>query len=862
MILYLFGACGKAVEKRQATSVSYVQDTLVKQNLSGTAELPSIPIYTPVEFALDEEAKPTASQYWYEDGYYYVQVTDDQTQTSRKFESYTFNTDYSTPLLPAPKLPEHEIRIKFYLEKEHPYTLKVYHSSQEKEILTAHIKGTPSTHHGQLHFSKENPNYLVHDDGTPFFGIAHNFSYEGDAASEVMFPFKLEETLRRYLAPGDTNPVNTAGSHVVGNVLSKFKEEGGNFIQLYLEAHTFQIDNSVLGDYRLEEDRLKALDEIFKFCYEHDIYIQLAITDHNDVVEWYNTHYCRTASCDPKTGGNDPNPYKEYVDKNPLLVKGKLAGGSSHTYRFPNTRMMYYVHPDIKRFVKNKCRYIVARYGHYPNLCSFSVFSEQETLGDDDARNFSGEIHNLKRAHDKTPYPIETKDVNDLGLYHYQDYSPKKNTCFWVPPKEKGGEIQFLRNKDIVTNWLFEMSDFIHGLDKSLLVTWGGGVWVHDTLLSQKPWRFDYVSSHVYDRPPSRNSLFANNVLLRSCAYGMPILRGEGGTQSGQANADLSRTNNHNSLWASAFCGSFSTYMEWFWQQCTFNEVGWMYPEVNKPRKHYRPIAAFFATEAMHKYNWIPMGPYYKKHISEWTGFEPYLADADYLEYLKTPGSNPKLFQIDEDFKKPLNWTFKAKTMQYYDPAPPVFGEPCVDYPAEFFVFKNFNFDVHEVRIKGMYPKEDQIRVAVNHNLEHENSMDVEVYALKSKERILGWAHHKESYWLNHEGLSQDARDPQSIVCASPQGAIGDMKNRIFNLSNIEMHIPVLVNSGVYRVQWYSTLGVKPDGSALEVGKPLDIAVQNGMLIVPIPNMRVDNDWRNVKLPDPDYAFKISLVKE
>lgn len=452
----------------------------VKTHFDKQTDLGNIPIYTPVEFAINE-GRVTDKQYNYKEGYYYIIVKDESSKQEHRFESFAMNIDYTTHLLPALPAPKHNIRIKFYLEKQHSYTITLLHSSSDERLLTCKALGTAATHHGPLHFSDVNNRFLVHDDGTAFFGIAHNFSYEGDASADVIMPFEIEKTLRRYLEQGEKNPVNSSGSHIVGNVLKKFKEQGGNLIQLYLEYHTFQIDNSILGDYRLEEDRMRALEEIFKFCYENDIYIQLAITDHNDVVEWHNPHFCRTATCDTVKGGSDPNPYKEYVAAHPLVVKGHLGDEKVNTYKFPNCRMMYYVHPDVKEFVKNKFRYITARFGHYPNLFAFSLFSEQETLGDDDARNFTGNRKNLKLASDTSRYIIDPKDYNDLALYHYQDGGV--NTRFWEAPSKEGGEITFNKTKDIVSNWVLEMADFVHKLDNKLLVTAGGSLWVNDSVL-------------------------------------------------------------------------------------------------------------------------------------------------------------------------------------------------------------------------------------------------------------------------------------------------------------------------------------------------------------------------------------------
>lgn len=862
-LLFILYGCEQKPSIQNTKAKNYVRTASfitehneVKENLSGNLDLGAIPIYTPVTFALDE-GEITDKQYQYEEGYYYALVTDKKTGKSRIFESFTFNTEYKTPLLPEVILPQHEVRIKFFIEKQNPFKVEVFHSSDNNPFLTANVNGTASPHHGPLHFSPQNPKYLVHDDGTSFFGIAHNLSYEGESAKQGIKPFEISKTLRRYLPQGKNNPVNFNNAHIVGDVLSKFKAEGGNFIQLYLEYNTFQIANTSLEEYKAEEDRMRALEAIFDFCYQNDIYIQLAVTDHNDVVEWYKTGFCRTASCDSIRGGHDPNPYKEYVDKHPLIVTGSLNGGKVNQYRFPATRMMYYIHPEVKKLQKNKFRYIIARFGHYPNLGAFSVFSEQETLGDDDARAFSGDINQLKLASDTSPYSVDPTDYNDLALYHYQEGKP--NSRFWVPPSKPEGVIEYKRTKDIITEWVLEMADFIHKANPAYLVTVGGSLWVNDSLLYQNPKRLNYVSTHVYDRPPSRNSLFANNVLLRSAAAGKPFLRGEGGTQSGQSNADLTRTNIHNSLWASAFCGSFSTYMEWYWQQSTFNEVEWMFPEINKPREYYRPISAFFASEEMHKYDWVPLGPYYPNHISDWRAWDPHFPDEHYLNYLKDPKSNPHIFLIDEDFKKSLNWTYKTKTMQYYDPAPAIFGEPCADYPPEFFVFRCFNFDVHDVRVKGAYPKADQIKVSINGDFKHEKCMDVEAYALKSSERILGWVHHKESYWLNHEGFSQESRDPNSIICATPPDTKTDTKNRIFGLKGATIHIPVHVR-GTYEVQWYSTLAVTQEGKPLPIGTPQQIKTDYNMLSLPLPELRVDNDWRNPSLPDPDYAFKIRKV--
>ncbi len=829
----------------------------VNESLTNAHNLGKAPVYAPLNFAVNI-GNFDKDLYNYEAGYFYAIVSDTITQQSRTFQSFALNPDYQSPAISPTLLPNYPLRIRFYLENEHHYKIQLYSSTNPSQPLqTYQVQGTASVHHGPLHFSALNPHYLLAEDSTAFFGIAHNFSYEGEPSSKMIRPFYIEKTLRRYLPQGINHLVGQPGSYMVSNVLGKFKAQGGNLIQLYLEAHTFQIDNSVLGDYRQEEDRMRALEEVFQFCYENDIYIQLAITDHNDVVEWYNTNYCRTNTCDSLKGGSDPNPYKEYVDKNPLIVRGSLDGEDVGNYIFPNTRMLYYVHPHIQQFLRNKFQYIVARFGHYPNLFAFSLFSEQETLGDDDARNFDDDIDNLKLAIDKDPYPIESVDKNAFGLYHFHDNNDPEYSHFWIPPAQYGGEIKYAYARDIAAQWVLDMADFVHGLDKNLLVAAGGTVWLNDTLLYKKNCPLNFVSSHVYDRPPTRNSLFINNILLRAATYGKPFLRGEGGTQNGQANEDISRTNFHNSLWATAFSGSFSTYMEWFWQQNTFNEVEWAHPERNKPYQTLKPVAAFFGQEVMHAHKWIPMASYYKKDVLDWKGWEHNFGQSTYLDYFKDP-TGSDYFQIDAEFKKPMNWTNKEANPQYYDAAPPIFGRPCVEYVPEFFAYSTFNFDATGVRQRGAYPRKDQIKMRVNNDLNDPNSMEVEVFALKSPEKILGWVHHKESYWLNHIGLDQDPGGASSIICASPPHTNKDMRNQIFNLSNISMEIPMEGISGVYELTWFSTFAVNPDGSPKQVGNTTILQVQNGVLIVPVPNLRVDNDPNNTNLPEGDYAFKMN----
>ena len=237
--ILLFSACKekKVAEKKSVSSekIAFISgNTPVKKQMSFQNDLGELAIYTPAEFAIDA-GSTEAAHYDYAQGVYSLVVTDNETQESRTFESYAINTAYSTPLLPAPLLPDYSLRIRFYLEHTHLTTLKLYHSSNKKEIFSAKITGTPSPHHGPLHFAKENPDFLIHDDGTAFFGIAHNFSYEGSASKELCLPFQLDRTLRRYLPQGENNPYNQEGSHIVGNALGKFtlgrfERNGGGYI--------------------------------------------------------------------------------------------------------------------------------------------------------------------------------------------------------------------------------------------------------------------------------------------------------------------------------------------------------------------------------------------------------------------------------------------------------------------------------------------------------------------------------------------------------------------------------------------------------------------------------------------------------
>jgi len=185
--------------------------------------------------------------------------------------------------------------------------------SSEKKYFTV----IPSAYHGWLQISPNNPNYLMHYDGTSFYGIGAYY-----------FTQIKKERLQSFAQHG---------GNIIGYWNSIYDNEGNGGGMYLLESL-----DSGLGKY--DQRKAARLDEILGWCEAEEIKLMLAINEHH--------MYCQDD--DPWPNGEwHINPYKEIID----------ASG-------------FYGDSAVWKFQKNKYRYIIARWGYSRSLGIWEIMNE------------------------------------------------------------------------------------------------------------------------------------------------------------------------------------------------------------------------------------------------------------------------------------------------------------------------------------------------------------------------------------------------------------------------------------------------------------------------------------------------------
>lgn len=325
----------------------------------------------------------------------------------------------------------------------------------------------------------------------------------------------------------------------------------------------------------------------------------------------------------------------------------------------------------------------------------------------------------------------------------------------------------------------------------------------------------DYVDFHNY------NSTYINGGSIEAYisehikrTYEKPFHSGECGTGANDcwiqaAGGNDGSTDFSNIAWSSSFSGAFGNAMY-------FDAIGhlhapqWGLTDYLK----FQPISAFFAGEDMNSEQYVAI-----KNKSEGT--------------LALTCNTPSTIDDQPECRVGT-------------------GNTPTNLPHTTLQAYNSNLDA----INGLDP-------AASAQILTTDDTHIEVYALRSGKKVLGWVHNKENYTYN---LPHHVDDKSSYINyyihpvssgVAPSPKHNQTSTYVNPITDQSMTIKGLICSGSYRIDWYDTKGtggIIPQYSVTNLQPN-----SNGELTVDIPDLvAVDPNTPDVL---PDYGFKITMTQ-
>jgi len=310
--------------------------------------------------------------------------------------------------------------------------------------------------HGFVRVSTGDSRYLAFDDATPYVPVGENMAwYDGQ------------------------------GTFAYDDWMEKLAGSGGNYIRIWMASWGFGLeamegDQAFLGRYRL--DRAWKLDQVLERADELGIRVMLCLQYHGQLSEEVNSEW-------------PLNPYNA-VNRGPL-----------------DDPLDFFTDEEARRLVRQRLRYIVARWGYSPALLAWELWNEV-------------------------------------------DYT-------------------FQLDAAIQVAWHREMAEELHRLDPNghlvttSTSTLGGVFGLWDALFAMP--EMDLVQYHLYGGDgltPDFTSTIPKAVAAAG-KLGKPVLIGEAGVDfNGPAEtlaADPDFTGFRDILWAGLLSGSAGTGMTWWW---------------------------------------------------------------------------------------------------------------------------------------------------------------------------------------------------------------------------------------------------------------------------------------------------------
>jgi len=348
--------------------------------------------------------------------------------------------------------------------------------------------------HGFVRRSADDPRYLEFDDGTPFFAVGENLAW-----------------------------YDSRGSLAYEDWIPKLAASGANYIRLWMPSWAMGLvyPPATLEDWSARLDRAWQLDRVIELAEQHGLYVMLSVQNHGpfELGGFFGS-------------GWDANLFN-VANGGPLAHPSEFHGSA-----------------EAREIFRRYLRYVVARWGHSPNVFCFELWNEV----------------------DLTERPESMEPLVD---WH----------------REMAGLLRELDPNDrlISTSTSDELMTF---------TAWLGNFPIEDYPLEFEPvWELpeiDFVQLHSYQiwgwnvRLPVADTIF--RLSDRMARYGKPVLVAEAGVDfrgiAETLQADPQGEGFHDLLWAGAFAGGFGSGMSWWWDFVVDTE-GWYF--------HFTPLARLVA---------------------------------------------------------------------------------------------------------------------------------------------------------------------------------------------------------------------------------------------------------------------------
>jgi hypothetical protein len=243
------------------------------------------------------------------------------------------------------------------------FRLLLSNQGQSASSETGTFTAISSPHHGWIRPSPANPHYFVHDDGTPFYGVAFYYPW------------------------GVTN--GSTG-------LARLQEFGGNMFGYWNIMYGNEgriIESLVSGLGRYDQAKCGRIDQILEWAESRNLMVMLAI--------WPHDLLCQTLQGWAKQWDN--NPYKTICDVRDFY-------GSEEAWRY-----------QAKQY-----RYLIARWGYSRSLAIWEIINEingtdaWESGRQQEAIAWVGRVHRFFKEND--PYGHPTTASMSGGWYRPQLY--------------------------------------------------------------------------------------------------------------------------------------------------------------------------------------------------------------------------------------------------------------------------------------------------------------------------------------------------------------------------------------------------------------------------------------------------------
>ncbi len=264
--------------------------------------------------------------------------------------------------------------------------------------------------------------------------------------------------------------------------VSRLADHKGNFIRVWMPAWGLGLEwqkgrNGYGGLEYYQQQNAFYLDWLIGYCQSKGVSLMLSLDHHGQVSTTVNPNW-------------NENPYN-----------AANGGPCQHPWNF-------FTDKEARRLIRNRFRYIVARYGHASNIMCWELFNEVDW-------------------------------TDDFAAY-------KKDIVDWHAE---------------MTAW-FKRVDVYHHL-----VTTSFGSTDNDPACWRLP-GLDFTQTHYYSEKAGMDSLLSNVSLSYWEQYGKPTLNGEFGI-NGDAKpligGDPTGVYLHNCLWATLMAGAMGPALPWYW---------------------------------------------------------------------------------------------------------------------------------------------------------------------------------------------------------------------------------------------------------------------------------------------------------